>query len=228
MTTAARRWAQELAGWAVPPEILAAAPQQPFVFPPEMFAPPPPGAATSSRSTQVAADRQPDMLALFAAEAEQRGVPCRTVPGSWPDVADEVPAADVVVSHNVLYNVPDLLGFVRALHQHARRRVVLEITERHPQRVRAPLWRHFWDLDRPTGPDARLAVQALREAGFTPTVETSTATARDQHRAAPVEAAFWCRQLCLPAEREPEVAALMRDVEFPTERVTLWWDVPPG
>jgi hypothetical protein len=59
-------------------------------------------------------------------------------------------------------------------------------------------------------------------------VETSTATARDHDRAAPVEAAFWCRQLCLPAEREPEVAALMRDVEFPRERVTLWWDVPPG
>ena len=261
MTSAARRWAEDLAAWAVPPRILAVAPAQQFVFPAEMFAPLPPGASSPSRSTQVAAeavpdggsvldvgcgggaaafalvppatdligtDRQHDMLALFAAEAEQRKVPCRTVLGAWPDVADEVPAADVVVSHNVLYNAPDIVGFVRAVHGHARRRVVLEITERHPQQVRAPLWRHFWDLERPTGPDAGMAAQALREAGFSPTVETSTATARDQDRAAPVEAAFWCRQLCLPPEREAEVAALMRDVEFPTQRVTLWWDVAAG
>ena len=257
MSSAATRWSEELAAWAVPQEILDSAPRRPFVFPPEMFAAPRPGDGSRSRSTEVAAealagggsvldvgcgggaaafalappatevvgtDRQEDMLALFAATAAERGIPARTVPGPWPEIADAVPRADVVVCHNVLYNAPDLLGFAAALHEHARRRVVIEITERHPQVARAPLWRHFWDLDRPSGPDASLAAQALREAGFPVMLESSTATTRDDERAAPVQAAFWCRQLCLPPEREDEVAALLQDLPFPAQRVVLWWD----
>lgn len=256
--SSAARWRQELAAWAVPQEILDAAPRRPYVFSPEMFAAPPPSLGPRSRSSERAAealdgggsvldvgcgggaaafalvppagrvlgtDRQQDMLELFASTARERGVAAQTVLGSWPDVADDVPQADVVVCHNVLYNVPDLEHFAAALHEHARRRVVVEITERHPQVYRAPLWRHFWDLDRPTGPDAGLAAQVLREAGFPVLREDSEPTARDDRRAASVEAAFWCRQLCLPAEREPEVGERLVQLPFPTSRVTLWWDV---
>lgn len=35
--SAGARWATELAGWAIPPEILAAAPESPWVFPVELF-----------------------------------------------------------------------------------------------------------------------------------------------------------------------------------------------
>jgi SAM-dependent methyltransferase len=264
--SSADRWRQELSAWVVPQEILDAAPQRPYVFSPEMFAPPPPppppSAGQRSRSSELAAealdaggsvldvgcgggaaafalvppagrvvgaDRQRDMLQLFASTARERGVAAQTVHGSWPDVAADVPAVDVVVCHNVLYNVPDLEPFASALHEHARRRVVVEVTERHPQVYRAPLWRHFWNLDRPTGPDAALAAETLRDAGFPVVQEESTPTARDDRRAAPVEAGFWCRQLCLPPEREPEVGELLAQLPFPTSRVTLWWDVaaPP-
>ncbi len=172
----------------------------------------------------IGTDRQEDMLGLFAATAAERDVPARTVHGSWPEVADLVEVADVVVCHNVLYNAPDLVGFACALDGHARRRVVIELTERHPQTARAPLWQHFWALDRPTGPDASLAAEVLRDAGLPVVLEQSAPTSRDAERAAPVEAAFWCRQLCLPSERQDEVAALLRDLPFPAERVTLWWD----
>jgi SAM-dependent methyltransferase len=37
-TSAARQWADELAAWAIDPEILAAAPESPYGFPPEVFA----------------------------------------------------------------------------------------------------------------------------------------------------------------------------------------------
>lgn len=169
-------------------------------------------------------DRQADMVELFLATAHDRGIDAVGHVGAWPEVADEVPVADVVVCHNVLYNAPDIVGFARALDRHARRRVVIEITHLHPQDVRKPLWRHFWDLDRPAGPTADVAAEALSDAGFDIRAEQSDATVRHRQRAGDVEAAFWCRQLCLPPEREPEVAELIRDVEFPSARVVIWWD----
>ncbi len=172
----------------------------------------------------IGTDRQANMTAAFATTAAERGVPCQTVTGSWPEIAGSVPTADVVVSNNVLYNVPDLLSFAKAAHAHARRRVVFEITADHPQRNRAPMWKHFWGIDRPLGPTALLAAEVFSDAGFDVQVEDSIATERDAKRAAPVAAAFWTRQLCLPADREPEVAEFADITPFPTERVVIWWD----
>jgi len=257
VTSAAEQWSAELAGWQIPAHILESAPQQPAVFPSEMFAAPPAGQSPLSRAGERAAealghggtvldvgcgggaagfalvppataligtDRQRDMTAAFAATAAERGVPCETVTGSWPQVAGSVAVADVVVSHNVLYNVPDLLAFAKAAHAHSRRRVVFEITAFHPQTSRAPMWKHFWGIDRPSGPTAVLAAEVLTEAGFGLEMEESIATQRDAQRAASVEAAFWTRQMCLPPEREAEVAEFAAATPFPTERVVLWWD----
>src|SRR5579859_2795636 len=38
MTTAAQQWTEMLASWAIPEQILAAAPESPWGFPPELFA----------------------------------------------------------------------------------------------------------------------------------------------------------------------------------------------
>jgi len=255
--SAADRWARQLGEWAIPDEILAAAPQTPFVFTPEMFAAAPPGSTARSRCSEIAmaaipengtvldvgcgggaaafallprvarvigTDRQQDMIDLFLATAAERDVPATGVCGPWPDVADEVAAADVVVCHNVLYNAPDIVAFARALDGHAANRVVLEITEFHPQTVRAPLWKEFWNIDRPAVPTGWTAAEALSDAGFAVNVERSTSTRRDDGRASSVEAAFWTRRLCLPAEREPEVAAAVEHIEFPSERLAIWWD----
>jgi len=127
------------------------------------------------------------------------------------------------VAHNVLYNVPGIVEFVHAFDVHARQRVVIEITDLHPQTVRASLWARFWGITRPEEPNSSIAVDAIREAGIDATVEETTATARDEGRSKPVEAVFWCRTLCLPPERRDEVAELLRDIEFPRERVTICW-----
>jgi hypothetical protein len=37
MTLAARKWASDLAAWAIPPEILAQAPESPWIHPPVLF-----------------------------------------------------------------------------------------------------------------------------------------------------------------------------------------------
>ena len=174
----------------------------------------------------IGTDRQADMLSLFSASAERRGITASVHTGSWPDIAHAVPVADVVVCHNVLYNVTDLPPFVAALHAHARRRVVIEITPKHPQDHRRPLWRHFWNLERPREPIAATAVEVIVEAGLDPVVEESLMPEdRFTSKRRELEPAQWCRNLCLPPEREAEVAALIADTPFPRERVTIWWDV---
>ena len=55
MTDAAERWQAELAGWAIPDEILAQAPESPWGFPPELFAAPPDPIDTPSRDRALEA-----------------------------------------------------------------------------------------------------------------------------------------------------------------------------
>ncbi|HEX2275169.1 MAG TPA: methyltransferase domain-containing protein [Acidimicrobiales bacterium] len=256
---AAARWADELAAWAIPPEILAAAPESPWGFPPALFQAAEPEAVPDSPSrrravealgdggtvldvgsgagaaslalvppadTIVAVDESPEMLAALAAAADERGVAHVEQVGRWPDVAASVPRSDVVVCHHVFYNVPDLAAFALALDDHARRRVVVELTATHPLTAQAPLWRHFHGIDRPEGPTAELAVAVLEEAGLTVRAEPFASPPRPRpDRAAWV--AFVRRRLCLPPERDPEVDALLPADDAllrPRQVVTVWWD----
>lgn len=163
MTTAADRWREELAGWTIPDEILATAPEPPWGFPVELFHAEAAPADSPSRSrafealplggsvldvgcgggaasfalvppasSLVGLDSSADMLADYAETAARLEVAHAEVLGSWPDVAAQAPVVDVVACHHVLYNVADLEPFVHALTEHARRRVVVELTARHP------------------------------------------------------------------------------------------------
>jgi hypothetical protein len=145
------------------------------------------------------------------------------VEGRWPDVAGEVGPVDVVVCHHVLYNVADLGPFLEALTGHARIRVVVEITAHHPQSSLNELWEHFHATARPTRPVADDAAAVARDLGYDIGFETWDAPARwngAEHRDHLV--AFTRRRLCLPAERDPEVAALLPD-HGPRPHATLWW-----
>lgn len=257
-STAAQRWREALAEWAIPEDILAMASQGPFHHAPEVFAAPEPGtfelslsdtraleslgrsgsvldvgcgggaaslALAPPASEVIGVDHQQDMLDLFARTARSRRIAAETFLGSWPGDADAAPAADVVVCHHVLYNVGDIAGLVAALDAHARRRVVIEATLEHPQAHQRPLWRHFWNLERPAEPTASSAVEAIREAGFDPTAETAELPpGRFDPQPSDARAAMWSRQLCLPLERAAECAALMAGRSFTRERVTIWWD----
>lgn len=100
-------------------------------------------------TTVTAVDGDEGMLGLLSGRAEAAGLDLRTVAGRWPDVAAQVPAADLVTCHHVIYNVPDLEPFLVALHNHARRRVVIESTTVHPLTSLSPLWLRFHGLTRP-------------------------------------------------------------------------------
>jgi SAM-dependent methyltransferase len=160
----------------------------------------------------VGVDSSEEMLRTFADAASRAGVDARTVPGRWPDVAPDVDMADVVVCHHVLYNVADIEPFVRALSEHARRRVVVEMTERHPLAWMNDLWLRFHGLRRPEGPTAADARRALEDLGIRARREDHRAPGSGAGFARREDAvAFIRRRLCLPAERDPEVAEALGD-----------------
>ncbi len=263
----AERWRRELAAWAIPDEILASAPADPWGHIVSRFtrrtdaavAHPAGPTLTHARAAMpaegarfpgsvldvgagagaaslpltprelIAVDESAAMLAELSRRAAALDVPVRTIEGRWPDVAGDTPVADVAVCAHVVFNVPDLVGFFTALNAHARRRVVVELPDRHPTSWLNPLWEHFHGLRRPTTPTADDAVAIARELGYDVSVERHRAP--DSHYSSIEEmAASACRRLCLAPSRADEVAQAARELGvWPQERtrwMTLWWDVP--
>lgn len=166
------------------------------------------------------------MLEVFARAAEGRGVAHAEVRGSWPEAADQVAPADVVVCHHVVYNIADLVPFAAALTASARHRVVLELSGAHPTANLNPLWLAIHGLERPTSPTAEDALAVLVEMGLdvgSEEVERPWSTPVGD-RAEVV--AMYRRRLCVGPERDAEIDALVdARVEGALRRtVTLWWD----
>ncbi|MDQ1664352.1 MAG: hypothetical protein QOH75_383 [Actinomycetota bacterium] len=257
MSSAAQRWADELAAWRIDPDILARAPENPYAFPPGLFRAAHPesttplteraraalpdsgtvldvGAGAGAASLPLAppaghlvvVDTQPSMLDELASTASGRGLRITRVDGEWPDVADQVPVCDVVVCSHVAYNVPDLGPFAQALNDRARNRVVLELHSDHPWVPLGPLWQRYHHQPRPTGPTAELAVAVLREHGIEPQQQVWERPAPDlDGEALATYVGFTRRRLCLPSERDPEIADhLAAHPPQPRRSVVLWWD----
>lgn len=119
-------------------------------------------------------DANPRMLAEYEATLSARLKGLRgllgsapevtTVEGRWPDVAGRVAAHDVVVCHNTLYNVDEgVARFVEELTSHARRRVVVVVTQRHPLSWVTPYVEQLHGLLRPSEPTARTAEDLVRQ-----------------------------------------------------------------
>jgi SAM-dependent methyltransferase len=158
----------------------------------------------------VAVDESAGMIEAFLAVAAAAGVEATAMHGRWPDVAAEVEPADVVVCNDVLYNVQDLAPFALALSDHARRRVVVQITGRHPLVPMGPLWRRFHGLDRPDGPTADDAVAALGSIGLQVERWDWTTDRAGSFEDLDDLVAFMRRRLCLPASRDPEIAEALK------------------
>jgi hypothetical protein len=137
----------------------------------------------------------------------------------------------------VLYDVQDPAPFLTALHAAASRRVVLEVTRRHPWAELAPLYRRHHDLDRPDGPSTEDLVAVIRTVlDLHPTVELWSRPG-SVHDSLTAYADQTARMLCLPA-----TAAVLHDLRVhlaadatvlpdgrvrtpQTAQATLWWDV---
>jgi len=259
--TATAQWAQELAAWAIDPQILAAAPESPWGFPPALFKADRRvdavgglgatvervaeilkeggsvvdvgcggGGATipalSAGVVAVGVDESDAMVQEYATAAAARGALVHTVRGTYPDVAAQIPLCDVVVAANVVYNVPVIDAFLRALAAQTTRRVVIELTERHPLTSLGPLWLHFHGQARPDGPTYEQFLAVLDELGFGYQIELGQR--EPTIRTADPEAyAEWTRRrLCLGPERQPEVDRLLTEMGPPPliNVATIWWD----
>jgi SAM-dependent methyltransferase len=260
--TAIERWGEQLERWAIPPEILSAAPESPWGFPADVFrtrgalgvgpSQPTPttlralerlpeggrvldvgcgGGATSlplagRAGILIGVDAQEDMLDGFVENARAAGADAESVRGRWPDVAERVAPVDVAVAGHVLYNVADLEPFVRGIAAVARRRVVFELTERHPLHWMNDLWLLFHGLERPSGPVAADAVDALGEVGIDPRIDRWEAPPRAGGFARRADAiALVRRRLCLTPSRDDELAGALRSRLV--ERDGLWSVGPP-
>ncbi|MEV7013815.1 class I SAM-dependent methyltransferase [Streptosporangium sp. NPDC051022] len=175
----------------------------------------------------IAVDTSAGMLAELEARAAALGVPLRVVMGRWPDVAAETPAADVAVASHVVYNVPDLAAFLTELSGHARARVVLELTERHPMSWLNPLWAHFHGLVRPERPTVHDVIAVAEALGHKVCHEDRLAPLPRFTRLEDL-AESACRRLCLDPDRAEEVVAAVVALDMwplPRDRwFTLWWE----
>jgi SAM-dependent methyltransferase len=180
--------------------------------------------------TVMAVDHQQGMLDAFAAAAIDRGVAHREFLGDWPAMADVVPEADVVVCHHVAYNVRDIVPFLHALNDHARRRVVLELPMTHPMSNMNELWKKFWDLDRPTKPTGDELAAIASAMGFDAHLEVWEDESWGKRVEMPeAERVRFARiRLCLGEERDAEVAAALLEQADARPRAvcTVWWDTP--
>jgi SAM-dependent methyltransferase len=186
-------------------------------------------AITPPASMLVAVDHQQEMLVEFSSAAIARGATAHTYLGAWPEIADQVPEVDVVVCHHVAYNVQDIVPFLIALNDHAKKRVVLELPMTHPMSNMNALWKKFWDLDRPTEPTPYQLQAIAREIGYQAELEVWTDETWGKRVDLPQsERVRQSRiRLCLTEDRDAEVAAalLAEQDAKPRQVATLWWDV---
>lgn len=188
----------------------------------------------------IAVDGQRDMLDAIDRMADRLSLPITTVQGRWPDIAPGTPLADVVVCGHVVYNVADLRPFLVELSAHAARRVVIELTDRHPLSWMNDLWLDLHGVVRPDRPSAGDVEELCRVLGFDvqrdERVDTEDMAGSGFGRRGDA-VGLVRRRLCLPPERDDEIATALGDRlsehdglwrAGPHEQsvVTLWWNPP--
>jgi Methyltransferase domain len=231
--SAAARWRDALASWAIPQAILAQAPEDPWALPVALFDHVSPQLTPSHLRALDALGGSGDVLDVGAGRCAM-SLPLRppasriiavdsspamledspadvAILGRWPDVAMQAGQATVVVCGHVLYNVSDLPPFIRALNDAANARVVIEITRAHPRDrpLERELWRHFWKLERPRVPTWEDARAVIRDGGIELQVELWESNQRGGFERLDDLVTWMRRTVCVDASRDAEVRSIV-------------------
>jgi hypothetical protein len=190
---------------------------------------------TSKAFLIVGVDPSAEKLQEFEILTSTHGVQAKRIQGTWPKAEKRVTHADVVISHHLLYNIPDIAPFVQAMDNRALLRVVIEITSEHPLAWMNDLWKHFHGVERPSGPTAADAYAAIKEVGLPAEMqEEVTEPILSGFEEKKDAIALVRRRLCLPPEKDDEIAEALGDrlterdglwTTQPTEHsvTTIWW-----
>ena len=171
----------------------------------------------------IGVDPREGMLESFQASAREAEVATKALLGSWPDVAGEVETADVAVCHHAVYRVAEIEDFVGALTEHARSRVVIEVSDRSPLSALDPLWKSIHGLDRPEWSVADELQAVLVAMGLGVEREEMLLPPRAQE-VTPQLVEFSRRRLHVGPERDEEIEEWLRTREPSEHRVVaLWW-----
>ena len=173
----------------------------------------------------IGVDHQNEMLEMFSENARERGIESKVHLGFWPAISGEVEMADVVVAHHVVYNVQDIVPFLKALNSHANKRVVIEMPQHHPLSNLSAAWKYFWNLDRPIKPTPKDLLNVLQSMGISAHLQLWSGAVRvEQNLEQAVE--FTRIRLCLDKSRELEVKEFLLSHPQPAQRdlATIWWD----
>jgi SAM-dependent methyltransferase len=183
-------------------------------------------AITPPAAHAIGVDEQEAMLDLYKSNAAKYTITAETVLGQWPAVAAQTPVADVVTVHHVVFNVGEIVPFLAELNSHARKRVVIEAPVVHPMTNMSDGWKHFWNLIRPTDPQAGDLITVLDEMGIKANIEYFESEILLDKQ---VEGAngFIRRRLCLSEERQGEIDAFLKANPRPDRRqlAVIWWDI---
>ena len=193
-----------------------------------------PLAAHGHRVTAV--ERDPEMARTMTGDADRAGVKVTQLVGAWPVVAGNTGIHDVVLCTQVVYEVSSIGGFLEAMHDRARRGVVVEMTPRHPWTPLSRYFRALHGLDRPSRPTVDDFLAVVREVtGRDPRLEHWSAPTGLRFADLQELLTFYRRRLLVPPQRSMEAAALLQPdirktadgwlVLGPLERdvVTVWW-----
>ena len=168
---------------------------------------------------------QPGLLRRLAGGAPE----VATLRGRWPDV--EVAPHDVVVAHNVLYDVTThAAAFVAALHGAARHRVVLALTARHPLHWVNPYAEAVHGIRRPAEPTAGVAADLVREVTGVAPIWIEWTDHLDPVADRDAQFELVARRACVRPEQHDDLRAALHRMPVPTTRemVGLVWDVADG
>ncbi|MDA8278067.1 MAG: class I SAM-dependent methyltransferase [Actinomycetota bacterium] len=169
----------------------------------------------------IALDQSREMLDAFEENAKELGVFERvtTVHSPWPS---PIPLkADIVLSANVLYNVPNPAKFIDALIGAAGQSVVIELTQNHPLSIVNELYQRFHTLDRPTIPTADYIVDLVEAFGYSPRVERWIRSTTNDRITAEERLTEYQSRACIEETRKEELRQYLLEHELPMAEVVM-------
>ncbi|MDA8197716.1 MAG: class I SAM-dependent methyltransferase [Actinomycetota bacterium] len=169
----------------------------------------------------VAIDQSRAMLDALADNANSLGVLDRitTIESSWP-TSSKV-SADIVLNANVLYNVPEIVPFVKALIDAAKESVVIEVTKNHPLSNVNALFQHFHGIVRPTTPTSTDVAELILALGYSPRIESWVRTSANHDIDFEERLDEYQNRACIEVGRREELRRYLEENELTPMEVEM-------